>query len=140
MEAVPTGPGSADPILGAFLLTRLLLYVTGALAVRMAPPNSWPRITSLGKNFSLVPWAGWDSGWYLSIAERGYWFDPHGASNVAFFPLFPLLSAEWPRSRATTSPAGLLVANLAALGAVLVLWRWVRAEGARPPRSDPRCG
>jgi len=121
--------GALTRILGAFLLTRLLLYVTGALAVRMAPPNSWPRITSLGKNFSLVPWAGWDGGWYLSIAERGYWFDPHGASNVAFFPLFPLLVRGVAALTGNFVAAGLLVANLAALGAVLVLWRWVRAEG-----------
>jgi len=79
-------------ILSVFFLTRLLLYVTGAIAIRMAPSNSWPRVAeSLGKNLSLVPWAGWDSAWYLSIAQRGYWFDPSGPSSVAFFPLFPLL-------------------------------------------------
>ena len=33
-----------------------------------------------------------------------------------------------------------LVANLAALGAVLVLWRWVRAEPGRPRPSGRRCG
>src|SRR5262245_40574016 len=68
-------------VLSVFLVTRLLLYVTGALAVRMTPSNSWARVAeSLGKNFSLVPWTGWDGGWYLSIAERGYWFDPSGPS------------------------------------------------------------
>jgi Gpi18-like mannosyltransferase len=116
-------------LLCVFLLTRLLLYVTGAIAVRMAPSNSWPQVAaSLGKNFSLVPWAGWDGGWYLSIAQRGYWFDPTGPSSVAFFPLFPLAVGGVAALTRNYVVAGLLVANLAALGAVLVLWRWVRRE------------
>ena len=116
-------------ILSVFFLTRLLLYVTGAIAIRMTPSNSWPRVAeSLGKNLSLVPWAGWDSAWYLSIAQRGYWFDPSGPSSVAFFPLFPLLVRGMAVLTRNYVVAGLLVANLAALGAVLVLWRWVRRE------------
>ncbi len=93
----------------------------------MAPTSSWTRAEA-GKNLSLVPWMGWDAGWYLSIAQRGYSFDPHGASNVAFFPLFPLLIKVVAAITGSVATAGLLIANLAALGAVLVLWRWVRAE------------
>ena len=79
-------------VVGAFLLTRLLLYVVGAVTIRMVPLHAGPRgEASLGKNLSLVPWVGWDAGWYLSIVEHGYSFDPHGPSNVAFFPLLPLL-------------------------------------------------
>ncbi len=116
-------------VVGAFLLTRLLLYVVGAVAIRMVPLHAGPRAeASLGKNLSLVPWVGWDAGWYLSIAERGYWFDPHGPSNVAFFPLLPLLIKTVAILTGNVVVAGLLVANLAALGAILALWRWVRAE------------
>jgi Gpi18-like mannosyltransferase len=116
-------------LLSVFLVTRLLLYVTGAIAVRMAPANSWAQVAaSLGKNFSLVPWTGWDGGWYLSIAQHGYWFDPSGSSSVAFFPLFPLVVRGVAALTHNYVVAGLLVTNLAALGAVLVLWRWVRRE------------
>ena len=114
-------------VTGAFVLTRAILYVTGALAVRMAPTSSWTR-AEVGKNLSLVPWMGWDAGWYLSIAQRGYSFDPNGPSNVAFFPLFPLLIKAVAAVTGSVALAGLLIANVAALGAVLVLWRWVRAE------------
>ena len=31
----------------------------------------------------------WDTGWYLSILENGYEFNPNSQSNSAFFPLFP---------------------------------------------------
>jgi Gpi18-like mannosyltransferase len=116
-------------VVGAFLLTRLILYVTGAVAIRMVPPDSGPRVEAfLGRNPSLVGWVRWDAAWYLSVAERGYWFDPHGASNVAFFPLLPLLIKGVATLTGNLVIAGLLVANLAALGAVLALWRWVRAE------------
>lgn len=33
----------------------------------------------------------WDSFWYLIIAERGYEYQPGQMSNIAFFPLYPIL-------------------------------------------------
>ena len=111
----------------AFLLTRLVLYVTGAIAIRMVPPGSVPAAGAfLGKNLSLAGWVRWDARWYLSIVERGYDFNPHGPSNVAFFPLLPLLIKGVATLTGNAVVAGLLVANLAAFGAVLALWRWVR--------------
>lgn len=42
-----------------------------------------------------VPWestqSNWDSGWYLSIVEEGYDRVLTEQSNVAFFPVYPLL-------------------------------------------------
>ena len=116
-------------VVAAFLLTRFILYVTGSVAIRMLPPDSGPRVEALlGKNLSLATWVRWDAWWYLSVAERGYWFDPHGPSNVAFFPLLPLLIKGVGALTGDVIVAGLLVANLAAMGAILALWRWVRAE------------
>lgn len=42
--------------------------------------------------------AAWDSGWYYSIATRGYYFDPDAPSSIAFFPLYPTLMrvVAWP--------------------------------------------
>jgi hypothetical protein len=114
---------------GAFLLTRLILYVTAAIAIRLLPLHPGSRAAAyLGKNLSLAALARWDSGWYLSIAERGYWYDPHGASSVAFFPLLPLLMKGLGVFTGNQAAAGLLIANLAALGAVLALYHWVRME------------
>lgn len=40
----------------------------------------------------LMPFANWDSGWYVSIAEKGYIYLNAGTiTNVVFFPLYPLL-------------------------------------------------
>ena len=116
-------------VVAAFLLTRLILYVATAIAIRLLPPHPGTRAEAfLGKNLTLAAWARWDAGWYLSIVERGYWFGTEGASNVAFFPLLPLLIKALGPVTGNYAAAGLLITNLAALGAVLALWRWVRAE------------
>jgi mannosyltransferase PIG-V len=123
------GRRALSRVLVAFLLTRLILYITAAIAIRLLPSHPGTRAAAhLGKNLSLAAWARWDAGWYLSIAERGYWFDPKGASSVAFFPLLPLSMKGLGTLTGNYAAAGLLIANLAALGAVLALWRWVRAE------------
>jgi membrane-bound metal-dependent hydrolase YbcI (DUF457 family) len=126
------GRRALSRVVGAFLLTRLLLYVTAAIAIRLLPPHPGSRAAAyLGKNLSLAALARWDAGWYLSIAERGYWYDPHGASSVAFFPLLPLLIKGLGVFTGNQVSAGLLIANLAALGAVLALYHWVRMEAGQ---------
>jgi hypothetical protein len=123
-------------VVAALLLTRLLLYVAGAIAIRTLPAEAVSQIGAfLGKNLSLAAWVRWDAWWYLSVVTRGYWFDPYGPSNVAFFPLLPLLIKGVGLLTGNLVVAGLVVANLAALGAILALWRWVRAE-AGPAEAE----
>jgi hypothetical protein len=66
----------------------------------------------------------WDGRWYLQIARDGYAWQPHSQTNVAFFPVYPLLS-RW-----TSHALGIdlrlalvLVANVAFLAALAVLIR-----------------
>jgi len=122
-------------VLTALLLTRLVLFLVGACATRILPAASEPRVEAyLGKSLSLAAWVRWDAWWYLSVAERGYWFDQHGKSNVAFFPLFPLLIRLLEPVVRNPIAAGLLVANLASVASVLALWWWVCE------RAGPRAG
>jgi hypothetical protein len=81
-------------------------------------------------SLSLGAWLRWDAWWYVSIVERGYWFDAQGQSNVAFFPVFPLVIRGLTVLTGNPVIAGLVVANAAALGAVAALWLWVRAEAS----------
>ncbi|HEX7094518.1 MAG TPA: hypothetical protein VF183_01455 [Acidimicrobiales bacterium] len=37
----------------------------------------------------LEGWARFDAGWYRSIADNGYFYDPGAQSSVAFFPAYP---------------------------------------------------
>jgi hypothetical protein len=69
----------------------------------------------------LLGWNRWDAGHYVRIAESGYHLGP---GFPAFFPLYPLLvhlgDAVLPGDALISA---LVVANLAALGALAVLHR-----------------
>jgi hypothetical protein len=71
----------------------------------------------------------WDSEWYAGIATQGYRYngDPHELQSVVFYPLYPLLSrfVAWVTG-ASPDVALLLVANVAAVGAVLLFCKLAR--------------
>jgi Gpi18-like mannosyltransferase len=75
-------------------------------------------------------WARWDSGWYLNIAEKGYfWNSPKDWSNVVFFPLYPQLIrliAYFIDNKYFI--AGIIASSLAALLACFYLYRLVKLE------------
>jgi hypothetical protein len=86
----------------------------------------------------IVPWAAgektrggvldiffrWDSGWFLSVVQNGYFYDPNTGSSIAFFPLYPgivwLLSFG---NRVDPIPIGYAVSILCQTIACMVLWR-----------------
>jgi hypothetical protein len=77
-------------------------------------------------------WAQYDSNFYVSIAHDGY----HTISQAAFFPFFPVLIAlVAPLVGGNYLLAGVLLANVAGLGAFVALGRLVEVEfGPRPAR------
>jgi hypothetical protein len=77
----------------------------------------------------------WDSEWYQLIAAQGYAFngDVGERQTVVFYPLYPMLA------RAVSAVTGLpvvdsllLVANIAAIAAIMLLFRLVRSEFGDP--------
>ena len=71
----------------------------------------------------------WDSEWYKIIASEGYKFngDPGLIQTVVFYPLYPILSRLGSEVlRIDLIDSMLLVANVAALAAVLLLFKLVR--------------
>jgi len=76
-------------------------------------------------------WSHWDAGWHVSVAQRGYQIQSDAPSNVAFFPLFPLLIKALTLLRGRSDEesflvSGILVANgalLIALGCLAALVR-----------------
>ncbi|MFO0669072.1 MAG: mannosyltransferase family protein [Polyangiaceae bacterium] len=69
----------------------------------------------------------WDVSWFLSIVRDGYSYTPGHESNVAFFPLFPILV----RALAPLTGdivAGLVIANAALFGAACILHMLARRE------------
>ncbi|MGH6726467.1 MAG: glycosyltransferase family 39 protein [Pseudolabrys sp.] len=71
----------------------------------------------------------WDSGWYLDIVEHGYQYNGDNLVQqpVVFYPLYPLLAKALTIIPGTDAFLALLiVANIAALIAVLLLFEYVR--------------
>ena len=78
----------------AFALTRLLLIVTGYVALTMFPAHpveSWMGLAFPGNNW-IDGWVRWDSFWYESIIDPSPRFVPPELSNANFFPFYSWLS------------------------------------------------
>jgi len=122
------------------LLTPLWRLGTGA------PPLAFFPAT--GTAFDA--WNRWDARWYDDLARLGYNIrGPDGFKNVAFFPLYPLLTRTLHDAGAVfvrnvlgaplPDPfyppylvAGMVVANVCAVAALAFLYGLVRLDHGRP--------
>lgn len=68
---------------------------------------------------ALGPLEAWDGIWYRLIAEHGYLLVPGRQSDPAFFPLYPLLLKVAGATGVPLGAAGVLLANLFFLVALL---------------------
>jgi len=98
----------AAPAIYGYTCVRLFCLLVLSLWAHDQGHGVWPLLAD-----------GWDSDWYLGIAEQGYAPElgtAYDANNLAFFPLYPLLvralSTLLPGSAASV---GLLVAVVASL-------------------------
>lgn len=115
----------------AFGITRAGIVLIAYLAVPLIVNSPDPPPYHLGppNNLLLDVFASrWDTGFYLSIAEEGYKFTGVQFPSVAFFPLLPLLTRALGAVTGSTMVAGLLVTNLALLGATMILYQLVAEE------------
>ncbi|MCO6453806.1 MAG: hypothetical protein J5I93_00685 [Pirellulaceae bacterium] len=112
--------------LAALGLLALSVWLLSAVAVALGimlgnefiPPVNHPN----SEKTRTCVLANWDGVFYANIVNEGYSYDVQARSNVAFFPLFPLLartlhelfglSAEW---------SLVLVSNIAFVGVLAVL-------------------
>ncbi|HEY9608196.1 mannosyltransferase family protein [Allocoleopsis sp.] len=75
---------------------------------------------------SLELFTHWDAAWFKQIIAQGYDYAADGKMhNIAFFPVFPLVVRAVMSLGFSVEIAGLLVNNLALLGAMILLYRWV---------------
>ncbi len=117
-----------------FLLSRLLFYGATALALLTIPEYSGSQ---------YVPWHvpapalveaswRWDAAWYLTIMRDGYHWQP-GESNLAFFPLYPLLV----RGTLLVLPPnwlfviGILINHVLFFAALMVIWHYAEFQAGR---------
>ncbi|BCM93287.1 hypothetical protein IAD21_05178 [Abditibacteriota bacterium] len=115
----------------AWLSSRILVWafvMVGHLRLQTMPPPSDKEGAWIGvSSFWLNPWTTFDSRYLIQIAQSGY----TGTRDAAFFPLFPLILRALGGSGAdsnTMAVLGIIVSNLAFLGALWLLFVMTRDE------------
>lgn len=135
----PILPGRLKDLVIAFLSWRMLLYLgayVGSIIAAKNPDFAFPNPLSSKWEFLFGSWVHWDAAWYLSIIERGYSYSGPGVqANVAFFPLYPLvvraascLLGWMGDSRRVAIASGIVISNLFALLALVMLYRLTKYE------------
>ena len=112
--------------LAIYLCSRLLVFVGVSFGKTYIPLGS---DTWLGGDRWFHRLLRWDSDWYMMIARNGYVYDgnPGLTQNVVFYPLYPMLCRLVSDAlHIEVIDSLLLVANLAAVAAVLLLFKLVR--------------
>lgn len=122
-------------ILIIFLAWRIALVAipilgSGVIGTRECCPEVLPKPLTSWSQAAFGDWYRWDAIWYGSIARDGYqYFGTREASNVAFFPLFPLVDGLVSHTIGLPVEAGgSIVSTLLALIACLVLYRLTLRE------------
>lgn len=120
--------GRGSPVAAAFWGTRVALLVFAYVGLLVAPVHISGGLWQAFPDAAwLDGWARFDSGWYWTVAERGYYFHADAPSNVNFFPLFPAVAAL------VAAPLRLILTPGQAFyaGGVAVSWAalWVALRG-----------
>ena len=128
-----TGASAFRYILALFVSSRIVLSIIGVVASATLPKgygkqtvwSSWPW---------LDIWGVWDSLWYMDIAQSGYSIAPKlmdypEQTNLAFFPLYPLLMRFFSYfTGGDLFIAGLLVSNGCLILSAYLLYRLVAIQ------------
>ncbi len=117
-----------------FALTKVLFYGAVLIAFAAVPEYAGSQYQIWHPPVSPIIGASWrwDSGWYATVVQHGYTVNP-GENSVAFFPLFPMLVrlAIGPFSLRWMYLAGVIVANLALVFALVAIWLYAESYGGR---------
>lgn len=118
-------------ILLMFFSTRIILSIIGVLSRKIVRSHTSP--SSLSGNIWLDIWGVWDTGWYLDISQHGYTsgaLDQLGIhqTNIAFFPLYPLLMRFLGSIVGNHYIAGLIISNFCLIVSCFYLYRLVRLD------------
>lgn len=120
----------------AFVATRIAVFLVAYAGLQWFAmplgPGTWRVFPDA---LWLDGWVRFDAAWYWSIIDRGYDVGAPGMANVAFFPLYPLVTAavSTPLALFMTDErayfaAGVLVANAAFPIALVGVYRLSEAR------------
>lgn len=107
-----------------FFISRIAVFLVVYSGLILSPPDG----LSHSLNALTIIKQGlfqWDSGWYKSIVEVGYYLNPTGESNVAFFPVYPITIRCLNFFYHNTELWGILISNFAFLLALIFLYKLI---------------
>lgn len=109
-----------------FFVFVVLAFVNGRLSLDFiafeAQPQDYP-VPDL-----LAGFARWDTGWYRSIADTGYFYNgPAQQSSVAFFPAYPLAMRMLALVVGNLIVAGVIITLVCGALVAVLFHRWVAA-------------
>ncbi len=126
-------------ILAVVLMWRIVLVLIPVLGnavegTRECCPEVLPKPVASWQDAAFGTWHRWDALWYSSIAEHGYQYaGEQEATNVAFFPLFPLVSGVIMRvTGLPVETSGAIVSTVLTVLACLVLYQLTIGETDDP--------
>ena len=105
-----------------FIVTRVSIIVIAELAAIVIGQRPGAHYAA-STNPVLAVWGRWDAEHYLNIARLGY-----GGTEVAFFPLYPMLIRGLGAVTGNLLIAGLLVSNLASFFGLLFFYKLVEHQ------------
>jgi Gpi18-like mannosyltransferase len=109
-------------VLVDFAATRLAIIVIAELAAVIIGQRAGAHVQE-SSYVLLAVWGRWDAVHYLDIATHGY-----QGTNMAFFPLFPLLIRIVGSLAANHLVAGLLISNVSFFFGLLFLYKLLQRE------------
>ena len=130
---MPSARSPAIRIAVFALAFRLASAVIGFLANLLLPLHQREPFTVFGQPSPFWDaFARWDSGWYFGIARNGYQYVEGGRSNLAFFPVYPMLMRHVGRLFGRTSAdvyfGGIVVSWVAFVLAMIVLYQLAKLD------------
>lgn len=105
-----------------FVATRAAIIVIAELAAVIIGQRAGTHVQE-SQNVLLAVWGRWDAVHYLDIATQGY-----QGTNMAFFPLFPLLIRLVGSLAGNHLVAGLLISNISFFIGLLYLYKLLQYE------------
>lgn len=108
-----------------FIVTRFAIIVIAELAAVIIGQRPGVHVQE-SRNLLLNVWGRWDAVHYIDIATIGY----HG-TDMAFFPLYPMLIAALGAFVGNHLVAGLLISNVAFFFGLLFLYKLLEHEYSR---------
>ena len=108
----------------AFIFSRVVVFFAayfGEIMIKTGREQECYHLAPDNLFFDVM--ARWDSGFYVNIAEEGYMLIFGRISNVAFFPLYPLLTSLVNTVFNNTVVSGVIVSHISFFIALIYLYR-----------------